>query len=390
MTWFSIRASRLLGLIAVLIASGGAAAQFSTSADQAVVYDFETWQQLYVKNADQAMAPSSMTKIMTAYVIFQALAAGEIALEDRFRISNRAYRREGSTMWLGLDTRISVDKLLKGLIVQSGNDAAVALAEGLSGSVPDFVARMNAVAARLNMRNTRFVNPSGLVDAGAGPHNTSTANDMALLSRALIRDFPQFYPYFSETEFTFAGIRQENRNLLLGGRLRVDGIKTGYTVQGDYGQATSAFDPESGRRVVVVINGAGSIAVRKRETERLVEFGLKEFTNHEIFSPGQVVGYAPVWLGVEDRIPLIVTRRLRRTLRVDAIHNMQGTLILHNSPLNAPVVEGQEVGRLFYFSLGMSNEDAPFEEAVYAGKSVRALGPLDAALEGIRHYLLTD
>ncbi len=381
---------RLSSVVLALAAASLASAQFSTSADQAVVYDFETWQQLYAKNADQTMAPSSMTKIMTAYVIFEALSAGEIALEDRFRISSNAYRRPGSTMWLGLDTRISVDDLLRGLIVQSGNDAAVALAEGLSGSVSNFVARMNTVAARLNMRNTRFVNPSGLVDAGRGPHNTSTANDVAVLSRALIRDFPQFYPYFSETEFTFSGIRQENRNLLLGGRLRVDGIKTGYTAQGDYGQATSAFDPETGRRIVVVINGASTIAVRKRETERLVEFGLREFTNHEIFSPGQVVGYAPVWLGVEDRISLIVKRRLRRTLRVDAIHNMQGTLILYSSPLNAPVVEGQVVGRLFYFSLGMSNEDAPFEEPVFAGETVQALGPLDAALEGVRYYLLND
>ena len=176
---------------------------------------------------------------------------------------------------------------------------------------------------------------------------------------------------------------------MLGGRLNVDGIKTGYTDAGGYGQAASAIDPDTGRRVIVVVNGIASIAARKRETERLIEFGLNEFTNHEIFFPNQVIGYAPVWLGVEESVPLVVQRRLRRTLRIDAINNMRGTLVLRQSPLDAPVIEGQEVGRIYYFSLGMSNEEAPFEETVYAGKSIEALGPMDAALVGIRYYLLT-
>ena len=168
----------------------------------------------------------------------------------------------------------------------------------------------------------------------------------------------------------------------------MDGIKTGYTQAGGYGQATSAVDPETGRRIIAVFNGTDSKAARRREAERLVEFGLENFSNHNLFQVGQVVGYAPVWLGGEDRIPLIVQRNVRRTLRRDAIHNMRGTLLLYQSPIQAPIQEGDVVGKLLYFSLGMSGETAPFEEVVYAGRSVDALGQVDAAVEGVRYYLL--
>ena len=368
----------------VFILTSAAVAQFSTSASQAVVYDFETWQLLYTKNADQRMAPSSMTKIMTAYVVFDALKAGEVRLDQRLRISERAFNPIGSRMWLGLDTTVSIDRLLNGLIVQSGNDAAVALAEGVGGSVQRFVERMNQTALALGMSNTSFANPSGLNQEG----HYSTAEDMALLSRALIVNHPEFYDYFSRTEYTYANIRQLNRNLLLGGNLGVDGIKTGFTEAGGYGQATSALDPATGRRIIVIFNGTASKAARKLEAERLVEFGLENFSNHELFHEGQIVGHAPVWLGTEARIPLTVQRNIRRTLRRNAINNMQGTLLLYESPLQAPIQEGEEVGKLLYFSLGMSGEIAPFEETVYAGASVEALGRVDAAVQGVRHYLL--
>lgn len=329
-----------------------------------------------------------MTKMMTAYVIFDALSAGEIDIEQRMRVSQRAYDPIGSRMWLGLDTTVSVDRLLNGLIVQSGNDAAIVLAEGLSGSVETFVARMNATAQALGMSNTSFMNPSGLSEEG----HFSTARDMAILSRALILNHPQFYTYFSRTEYTYADIRQLNRNLLLGEGLGeglgVDGIKTGYTSAGGYGQATSAVDPETGRRIIAVFNGTDSKAARKREAERLVEFGLGSFSNHDLFRAGQVVGHAPVWLGEQARIPLVVQRNIRRTLRRDAIHNMRATLVLYQSPLEAPITEGQEVGKLLYFSLGMSGDTAPFEETVYAGESVEALSQVDAALQGVQYYLL--
>ncbi len=368
----------------ILLCAPFAGAQFSTSADQAVVYDFETWQILYTKNADQPMSPSSMTKMMTAYVIFDALSAGEIDIEQRMRVSDLAFDPIGSRMWLGLNTTVSVDRLLNGLIVQSGNDAAIVLAEGLSGSVEAFVARMNATAASLGMTGTSFRNPSGLSEEG----HYSTARDMAVLSRALILNHAAYYGYFSRTEYTYANIRQLNRNLLLGEGLGVDGIKTGYTSAGGYGQATSAVDPETGRRIIAVFNGTDSKAARKLEAERLVEFGLSNFSNHDLFRAGQVVGHAPVWLGEQTRVPLVVQRNIRRTLRRDAIHNMRATLLLYESPLEAPITEGQEVGKLLYFSLGMSGDTAPFEETVYAGASVEALSQVDAALQGVQYYLL--
>ena len=361
-----------------------AEAQFQTSAKQAVVYDFETWQLLYAVRPDQRMSPSSMTKIMTAYVVFDELKANpDFTLERRLRISENAFDLIGSRMWLGLDTTVSVDRLLNGLIVQSGNDAAVALAEGVSGSVEAFVARMNAKAAELGMSDTAFTNPSGL----SGEGHYSTARDIALLSRALVTNHPEFYNYFSRREYTYAGIRQVNRNLLLGSGLGVDGIKTGYTAAGGYGQATSAVDPDTGRRLIVVFNGTASKAERKREAEKLVDYGLSSFSNHLIFRKDQVVGFAPVWLGEQERIPLIVRRNVLRTLRTNAINNMQGHLLLFQSPIPAPVQAGQQVGKIVYFSLGMNGETAPFEEAVYAAQGVEALGQVESAIKGIRFYL---
>lgn len=362
-----------------------ALAQVSTTAKQAVIFDYDTWQLLYAKNLDAQMAPSSMTKIMTAYVVFDALKAERngLTLETRLKVSDRAYDPIGSRMWLGLDTTVSVDKLLNGLIVQSGNDAAVVLAEGIGGSVEGFVQMMNETAARLGMTNTSFKNPSGLNEEG----HYSTAHDIAVLSRALIANHADFYTYFGQKAYTYADIRQENRNLLIGGPLGVDGIKTGYTSAGGYGQATSAVDPGTGRRVIVVFNGTDSKAARKREAEKLVDFALSNFSNHMLFRDGQIVGYAPVWLGERGRIPLVVKRDVERTLRRDAINNMQGTLLIFKSPIPAPISEGQPLGKLLYFSLGMNGETAPFEEMVYAGEPVESLGRVDAALQGVRYYL---
>lgn len=367
----------VLGLGSGLGLSVAVAQPINTAAPQAVVYDYELWNVLFEKNADTRMAPSSMTKILTAYLIFEDLANGSLELSQRFRVSSNAYQREGSTMWLGLDTYPTVDQLLNGLVVQSGNDAAVVLAEGISGSVAAFAARMNATAERLGVHNSNFVNPSGLPDE----NHYSTARDIALLSAAIIRDFPDYYAIFSRRSYTYNGLTQNNRNLLLG-REGVDGIKTGRTQAGGFGLALSASDAE--RRIIVVVNGLSGVEEREREGRRLLDWGLTTFSNHALFSANQVLGYADVWLGERAQVPLVLEHPFRLTLRRGLADTLEARVV-YLSPIEAPIVQGQEIGQLLLTSNRSElNERVP----LVAGHDVPRLSPMSAILESLRYRVV--
>ena len=367
----------VLGLGSGLGLSLAVAQPINTAAPQAVVYDYELWNVLFEKNADTRMAPSSMTKILTAYLVFEDLANGSLELSQRFRVSSNAYQREGSTMWLGLDTYPTVDQLLNGLVVQSGNDAAVVLAEGISGSVAAFAARMNATAERLGMHNSNFVNPSGLPDE----NHYSTARDIALLSAAIIRDFPDYYAIFSRRSYTYNGLTQNNRNLLLG-REGVDGIKTGRTQAGGFGLALSASDAE--RRIIVVVNGLSGVEEREREGRRLLDWGLTTFSNHALFSANQVLGYADVWLGERAQVPLVLEHPFRLTLRRGLADTLEARVV-YLSPIEAPIVQGQEIGQLLLTSNRSElNERVP----LVAGHDVPRLSPMSAILESLRYRVV--
>ena len=367
----------VLGLGSGLGLSVAVAQPINTAAPQAVVYDYELWNVLFEKNADTRMAPSSMTKILTAYLVFEDLSNGSLELSQRFRVSSNAYQREGSTMWLGLDTYPTVDQLLNGLVVQSGNDAAVVLAEGISGSVAAFAARMNATAERLGMHNSNFVNPSGLPDE----NHYSTARDIALLSAAIIRDFPDYYAIFSRRSYTYNGLTQNNRNLLLG-REGVDGIKTGRTQAGGFGLALSASDAE--RRIIVVVNGLSGVEEREREGRRLLDWGLTTFSNHALFSANQVLGYADVWLGERAQVPLVLEHPFRLTLRRGLADTLEARVV-YLSPIEAPIVQGQEIGQLLLTSNRSElNERVP----LVAGHDVPRLSPMSAILESLRYRVV--
>ena len=367
----------VLGLGSGLGLSVAVAQPINTAAPQAVVYDYELWNVLFEKNADTRMAPSSMTKILTAYLVFEDLANGSLELSQRFRVSSNAYQREGSTMWLGLDTYPTVDQLLNGLVVQSGNDAAVVLAEGISGSVAAFAARMNATAERLGMHNSNFDNPSGLPDE----NHYSTARDIALLSAAIIRDFPDYYAIFSRRSYTYNGLTQNNRNLLLG-REGVDGIKTGRTQAGGFGLALSASDAE--RRIIVVVNGLSGVEEREREGRRLLDWGLTTFSNHALFSANQVLGYADVWLGERAQVPLVLEHPFRLTLRRGLADTLEARVV-YLSPIEAPIVQGQEIGQLLLTSNRSElNERVP----LVAGHDVPRLSPMSAILESLRYRVV--
>ena len=367
----------VLGLGSGLGLSLAVAQPINTAAPQAVVYDYELWNVLFEKNADTRMAPSSMTKILTAYLVFEDLSNGSLNLSQRFRVSSNAYQREGSTMWLGLDTYPTVDQLLNGLVVQSGNDAAVVLAEGISGSVAAFATRMNATAERLGMHNSNFVNPSGLPDE----NHYSTARDIALLSAAIIRDFPDYYAIFSRRSYTYNGLTQNNRNLLLG-REGVDGIKTGRTQAGGFGLALSASDAE--RRIIVVVNGLSGVEEREREGRRLLDWGLTTFSNHALFSANQVLGYADVWLGERAQVPLVLEHPFRLTLRRGLADTLEARVV-YLSPIEAPIVQGQEIGQLLLTSNRSElNERVP----LVAGHDVPRLSPMSAILESLRYRVV--
>lgn len=343
---------------------------------QVVVIDVESRDVLWQKNSTEQMTPSSMTKVMTAYLVFSALNRGEVSLSTEFVVSERAARRGGSTMLLPAGRKVTVHDLLRGLIVASGNDAAITLAEGLAGSEERFAVLMNQTAAALGMKNTNFVNASGWPEPG----HVSTALDMTQLGLRLISDHWGYYEYFTASAITYRGSTFRNRNPILG-KLGVDGIKTGRTQDGGYGVMLSAA-ADDGRRVLVVLNGAKNEADRKMDAENLIDWALTHFDNHSLFAAGQVIAYAPVWLGTTSHIPLVAKVEVRMTIPVQAYRSLRAQLS-YNSPIPAPIQRGQEVGSLIVTGPGIK----PHEVPVLAGASVDSVGRLERVSTGIRYIV---
>lgn len=367
----------VLGILLAVLAFLPTAQAITTEAKQAIVVDAETGTVLYEKNARQQMAPSSMTKVMTAYVLFNALRAGQVTLDTEYVVSEKARRRGGSTLWLEQGQRVSVEELLIGLIVVSGNDSAIVLAEGFAGTEAEFARIMNATAVAIGMLDSNFVNASGWPDEG----HLSTAWDLALLGQRLISDHPDFYTYFSRKSYRFNDIIQYNRNPILGDELLgVDGIKTGHTQAGGYGVMISAV--REGRRVIIVLNGTTSKDNRKNEAERLTDWALRAYGNYSLFRAGQVIEHAPVWLGQESTVPLVAKYGLRMTLPRHTYDNLRAQ-VTYRSPIPAPVQVGDEVGTLILSGPGIDPEEIP----VIAGGSVDSVGRLERVSTGIRYIV---
>lgn len=336
-----------------------------TTARQAVLIDFQTSAVMFDRASTERMAPSSMTKLMTLYVIFEALREGRLSLTDELPVSERAWRMQGSKMFVMVGTRVKVEDLLRGVIVQSGNDACIVFAEALSGSEEAFAEVMNATAQRIGLTASHFRNSSGWPDT----EHYSTARDLAILARRLITDFPEHYPLFSERVFTYNGITQPNRDPLLGRSPGADGLKTGHTDAGGYGLVASAI--RDGRRVVLVINGLATMRARAEESERLIDWAYREYGNYTLFRAGAPVERADVWLGQSADVPMVaqqdivvtLPRRSRPQLRVAAVYDQ---------PVRAPIRQGQEIGRLIVSAPGIDNADLP----LVAGADVERLGPM--------------
>ena len=302
-----------------------------------ILQDFASGKIIAEQDADAPLEPASLTKLMTAYAVFNALADGQVALEDEVHVSERAWRTPGSRMFVEVGTKVTVEDLLKGMIIQSGNDASVALAEHVAGSLETFAQLMNQYAQALNMTATNFMNPTGLPDEG----HITTARDMATLAGALIREFPEYYAWYSEREFTYNEITQHNRNSLLWRDKSVDGVKTGHTDAAGYCLVSSAI--RDNMRLVAVVMGTPSERARADASVALLNYGFRFFESHRLYSSGQEITAARVWKGAQEQAPLGLATDLFVTIPRGAYDNLQAEMDL-DTMLTAPVDQNTQVG----------------------------------------------
>lgn len=303
-----------------------------------VLMDAASGQVLAAKEADLSLPPASITKLMTAYLVFEALEQGQIGLEDNVPVSQNAYAQKGSRMFLEVGKPVKVHELLQGLIVQSGNDAGVALAEYVGGSVEQFVARMNDTARRLGLTHTRYIDPVGL--GGDGHH--STATDIAVLSRHLINDFPQHYHYYGQKSFTWNKIEQPNRNRLLFSNARVDGLKTGHTAAAGYCLASS--EKRDGMRLIAVVLGAEKEAQRYEASQALLDYGFAQFHDVTVLRDDQILKQARVWRGEQDAVPVRAAQTVSVRLPRNASGNVTASVTIPT--LRAPLAAGEKIGTI--------------------------------------------
>ena len=309
-------------------------------AKQVIIYDHEADEVLFEKNSDQIMKPASMAKVMTAYIIFDKLKDQSLQMSDTFLVSNRAWRMGGSRSFLELNTNVSIKDLLLGLIVQSGNDAAVVLAEGVSGEEEAFAREMNRYAKILGMNNTYFTNATGWPH----PDLKTTSRDLIILTRNIINNFPKLYELFNEKIFTYNSIKQSNRNPLLYSMNGADGLKTGHTNESGYGLIGSV--KKNNRRVSIVINGLNSKKKRTFESKRLFNIVFRETALLSLFNDKKSLAKANVWLGKQPQVDLVAEKAFKKIISPLEL-NKTKIKIQWQDPISAPIAKGDKVGNIF-------------------------------------------
>ena len=312
----------------------------NSPAKQVIIFDHEADEVLYEKNADQIMKPASMAKVMTAYIIFDKLKDQSLQMSDTFLVSNRAWRMGGSRSFLELNTKVSIKDLLLGLIVQSGNDAAVVLAEGLSGGEEAFAREMNRYAKILGMNNTYFTNATGWPH----PDLKTTSRDLIILTRNIINNFPKLYELFNEKIFTYNNIKQSNRNPLLYSMNGADGLKTGHTNESGYGLIGSV--KKNNRRVSIVINGLNSKKKRTFESKRLFNIVFRETALLSLFNDKKSLARANIWLGKQPQVDLVAEKAFKKIISPLEL-NKTKIKIQWKDPIAAPITKGDKVGDIF-------------------------------------------
>jgi len=332
----------LLALLLAFMNVLPAHAQVDTLAKEAIIIDANSGAVLLDKSGDTQMPTSSMSKVMTMYMVFEALKEGRLHLTDELLVSERAWRNsmnDGSRMFLPVGSRVKVEDLIRGVIVQSGNDASVVLAEGVAGTEESFVDSMNAKAKEIGLKDSHFMNATGLPD----PNHYSTPHDLARLALRIMTDFPEYFHYFSEKEFTFNNIKQQNRDPLLGKVPGADGLKTGHTEIAGYGLMGTAL--RDGRRVILVMNGLESQKDRQEEGIKLMEWAFRNFEYKKILTKGETVDTAKVWLGKFDEVPMVAEQDVHVVLP-RAKRNDMKLNVKYSQPVKAPVTAGDKIGTL--------------------------------------------
>ena len=365
-----------------LVSPARAQLDFTTKARFAVLMDYESGTILFQKDADKPMEPASMAKLMTLAVVFDMLKSGRLALEDEFFISERAWREGGaasggSTMFAELNSKVSVDNLIHSVIVQSGNDASIALAEGIAGSEDTFALVMNDMAAELGLKNSQFTNSTGLPD----PEQYASARDLALVAQHIIREYPEYYDIFSVPQFEWNGINQSNRNVLLDDGIGVDGLKTGHTEAAGYGIVASTT--QGGRRLIAVIHGLESLEERAEEARKLITWGSRAFELVQAFEDGQIVGYANVFGGEEPSVGLVGDRELTLYLPRGGRRCLTGE-IAYQAPIRPPVVEGDQLAELRVYCNDQLIQAAP----LYAAESVEDGSLMRKSMDALKELAL--
>ncbi len=378
---------KTLFALALCTAASGALAQstFTTSASHAYLMDFDTGAVLLDKKGDELMAPASMSKLMTAYVVFDKLKQGQLSLEDEFTVSENAWRKGGSksgssTMFLDPNSSVKVGDLLKGVIIQSGNDACITLAENLAGSEDNFAAEMTIKAREIGLEKSTFKNATGWPNK----EHLMTAHELAMLARKIIREFPEYYPLYAEKSFKYNGINQENRNpLLYSMPEQADGMKTGHTEKSGYGLVGSAKSLDGNRRLILVINGLKTMKERGQEAKKILDWGFREFDNYTFYTKGSVVEQIPVWMGEVETVPGIVDENIIVTMkRLDYLKKK--VTLIYDAPVKAPIDKGQRLGTLRISLPSGENYDFP----VVAGESVGKVGYF-GKLKAVFMYMLS-
>jgi len=350
-------------------------------AKQIIVMEADSGQVLYEKNADEKMHPSSMIKILTVFPVFQRLKDGRLKLNNTFSVSAEAWRShtpEESRMFLEPNTLVTIEDLLRGIIIQSGNDACSVIAEGLAGTEEGYAQELTELARKLEAKDTICMNASGMPAEG----QYTTARDLALIARQILIQFPEYYPLFKEIDFTYNNIKQGNRNpLLYKPDLGVDGFKTGSTTLGGFGMVGSA--QKNGMRLIIVINGTKNVNDRSKVGEYLIRWGFREFKRQIVVTKDQVLDQANVWLGKKPTVPLIASQDISLVLPHSAKVDLKAQLT-YLSPLSAPLKKGQEVG-----TLTVTNPTLPpISIPVLVGEDIEEVNPLVRVSSALRYLLL--
>jgi len=356
---------------------------FEGDAPTAILIEATSGSVLFEKNADELRAPSSMMKLMTAEVVFHAVKEGTVKLTDEYRISENAWRRGGapsgtSTMFAALNSKVSVDDLLHGAVIQSGNDACIALAEGMAGNEKIFAADFMTPRAReLGLAKSTFANANGLPDPG----NKMTVRELAMLARHIILDYPEFYKLFGEKEFTWNKIRQSNRNPLLNAMEGADGLKTGYTKEGGYGMVGSVV--QNGTRLIVVVNGLEDSEDRATEAKKMLEWGFRNFETRTLFAANQPIGYAKVFGGDAGSVQLASPEPVKVMVQKNGTDKLIARIV-YSGPVRAPIEQGQRVGVVKVWR----GANIAVETPVYAAESIGRGSTMRRAIDGVSELVI--